>query len=66
MSQPNADYHVLRSWLALKKHQHDRAIAEAEQGLELNPNDVEALEALAEALAAMGVAAVIAQRSHSG
>ena len=50
MSEPNADYHVLRSWLALKKHQHDRAIAEAEQALELNPNDVEAMEALAEAL----------------
>jgi adenylate cyclase len=50
MSEPNADYHVLRSWLALKKHQHDRAIAEAERALELNPNDVEALEALAEAL----------------
>jgi TolB-like protein/thioredoxin-like negative regulator of GroEL len=50
MSEPNADYHVLRSWLALRKHQHDRAIAEAERALELNPNDVEALEALAEAL----------------
>ena len=50
MSKPNADYHVLRSWLALKKHQHDRAIAHAEQALELNPNDAEAMEALAEAL----------------
>jgi TolB-like protein/tetratricopeptide (TPR) repeat protein len=50
MSQPNADYHVLRSWLALRMHQHDRAIAEAEQALELNPNDAEAMEALAEAL----------------
>jgi Tfp pilus assembly protein PilF len=49
MSHPNADYHILRSWLALKKHQHDRAIAEAEQALELNPNNPEALEALAEA-----------------
>jgi len=49
-AQPNADFHVLRSWLALKKHQHDRAIAEAESALELNPNDAEALEALAEAL----------------
>jgi TolB-like protein/Flp pilus assembly protein TadD len=50
MAQPNADYHVLRSWFALKKHQHDRAIGEAEQALELNPNDADALEALAEAL----------------
>ncbi len=50
MSRPNADYHVLRSWLALRKHQHDRAIGEAEEALELNPNDVEAMEALAEAL----------------
>jgi TolB-like protein/DNA-binding SARP family transcriptional activator len=50
MARPNADFHVLRSWLALKKHQHDRAIAEAERALELRPNDAEALEALAEAL----------------
>ncbi len=50
MSKPNADYHVLRSWLALKKHQHDRAIDDAEQALELTPNDAEAMEALAEAL----------------
>jgi TolB-like protein/class 3 adenylate cyclase/Flp pilus assembly protein TadD len=49
-AQSNADYHVLRSWFALRKHQHDRAIAEAEQALELNPNDAEAMEALAEAL----------------
>ncbi len=50
MAEPNADFHVLRSWLALKKRQHDRAIAEAEQALELSPNDADALEALAEAL----------------
>jgi adenylate cyclase len=50
MTQPNADFHVLRSWLALRKHQHDRAIAEAKQALKLNPNDADALEALAEAL----------------
>jgi tetratricopeptide (TPR) repeat protein len=50
MSEPNADYYVLRSWLALRKHLHDRAIAEAEKALELNPNDAEAMEALAEAL----------------
>jgi TolB-like protein len=47
--QPSADVHVVRSWLALKKHQHDRAIAEAEQALEFSPNDVDALEALAKA-----------------
>jgi TolB-like protein/class 3 adenylate cyclase/Flp pilus assembly protein TadD len=47
--QPNADVHVVRSWLALKRHQHKRAIAEAELALELNPNDVEALETLAKA-----------------
>jgi TolB-like protein/cytochrome c-type biogenesis protein CcmH/NrfG len=47
--QPNADVHVVRSWLALNKHQHKRAIAEAELALELSPNDVDALEALAKA-----------------
>jgi hypothetical protein len=47
--QPNADVHVVRSWLALKRHQHKRAIAEAEQALELNPNNIDALEALAKA-----------------
>lgn len=50
MAQPNADFHVLHSWLALNKHQHDRAIIEAKQALKLNPNDADALEALAEAL----------------
>ncbi len=50
MAQPNADFHVLRSWLALKKRQHDRAIAEAKRALELSPNDADALEAMAEAL----------------
>jgi tetratricopeptide (TPR) repeat protein len=47
--QPNADVHVVRSWLAVKRHQHKRAIAEAERALELGPNDVDALEALAKA-----------------
>jgi tetratricopeptide (TPR) repeat protein len=47
--QPNADVHVVRSWLAVKRHQHKRAVAEAEQALELNPSDVDALEALAKA-----------------
>jgi TolB-like protein/Flp pilus assembly protein TadD len=46
---PTADLHVVRSWLALNKHQHEVAIAEAEQALELNPNDVDALEAIARA-----------------
>ncbi len=50
MARPSADARVLHSWLALRKHQHDRAIAEAEAALALNPNDAEALEALAEAL----------------
>jgi TolB-like protein/Flp pilus assembly protein TadD len=49
-AQPNADIHVLRSWLALKKHQHRRAVTEARQALVLKPNDADALEALAEAL----------------
>jgi TolB-like protein len=47
--QPNSDFHVVRSWLALNKHQHKRAIAEAELALELSPNDVDALEAIAKA-----------------
>ncbi len=47
LGQSNADVHVVSSWLALKRHQLKRAIAEAEQALKLNPNDVDALEALA-------------------
>jgi tetratricopeptide (TPR) repeat protein len=47
--QPNADVYVVRSRLALNKHQHKRAIAEAERALEFSPNDVDALEALARA-----------------
>jgi tetratricopeptide (TPR) repeat protein len=50
MARPSADARVLHSWLALRKHQHKRAISEAEAALALNPNDAEALEALAEAL----------------
>jgi TolB-like protein/DNA-binding SARP family transcriptional activator len=50
MARPNADVHVLRSWLALNKHQYEQAIMEARRALDLNPNDAEALEALAEAL----------------
>lgn len=54
MAEPNADHHVLRSWLALRKHQHTQAVAEAERALELNPNDPDALEALSEALILAG------------
>lgn len=50
MAQPNADFHVLRSWLASNKRQHDRAIAEAERALALSPNGADALEAMAAAL----------------
>ncbi len=49
LAQPNSDVHVVRSWIALNRHQHKRAIAEAERAHELNPNDVDALEALAKA-----------------
>ena len=49
-NRPLADIHVVRSWLALNKHQKKRAIVEAERALVLNPNDVDALEALALAL----------------
>ena len=50
MKRPSSDNHLVRSWLALTKLQYDRAIAEAEQALELGPNNNEAFEALAEAL----------------
>ncbi|MCH8883835.1 MAG: hypothetical protein IIA41_10105, partial [SAR324 cluster bacterium] len=39
----------MRAWLALGRYQHSRAIAEAKRALELSPNDVDALEALARA-----------------
>ncbi len=45
----STDFHVVRSWLALNRHQHERAILEAERALEISPNDVDALEALARA-----------------
>ena len=48
--QFDADLHVLRSWLALLRRQHQEAIAEARRALELRPNDADALEALADAL----------------
>jgi hypothetical protein len=50
ISGSNVDYHLLRSWVALRKYQHERAIDEARLALELSPNDSEALEALAKAL----------------
>lgn len=50
VTTPNADYHVLRSWLALRKHQQRRAVEEAEKAVRLGPNDVDAMEALGEAL----------------
>jgi TolB-like protein len=49
-ARPTTDYYVLRSWLALRKHQHDLAVAEARRALEMSPNEADALEALAEAL----------------
>ena len=45
-----ADAHVVRSQMALHKHQLDVALREAEQALALNPNDVDALKAKASAL----------------
>jgi TolB-like protein len=45
-----ADAHVIRSQMALNKHQIGEALREAEQALKLNPNDVEALKAKAGAL----------------
>jgi len=47
---PLADVHIVRSWLALNKYQKKRAIIEAEQALDLAPNNVDAMEALARAL----------------
>jgi tetratricopeptide (TPR) repeat protein len=47
---PLADIHVVRSWLALNKYQNRRAIFEAERAIKLDPNNVDAIEALALAL----------------
>ena len=47
--RPDAERHVVRSWLALRKHQHDHATAEARLGAQLDPNNADAMEALAEA-----------------
>ncbi len=46
---PNADRFVAISWLALRKHQHERAISAAQRALDLQPNSAEAMEALAQA-----------------
>ncbi len=46
-AMPLADIHIVRSWLALNKYQKERAIFEAERALELDPNSVDAMEALA-------------------
>ncbi len=45
-----SDVHVVRAWLAIPKHQLDVAVMEAERALELSPNEVDALEAMSEAL----------------
>jgi len=44
-----ADVYVVRSWLALRKYQQEQAVSEAQRALDLSPNDVDALEALARA-----------------
>jgi len=44
------DAHVVRSRMALYKHQVDIALQEAERAIDLSSNDVEALKAKAEAL----------------
>ncbi len=44
------DYFIVRSRLALKKHQSDGAVSEARRALDLSSNDAEAMEVLAEAL----------------
>jgi len=46
---PLADVHVVRSMLALNKYQKARAISQAERALELDPNSIDAMEALARA-----------------
>lgn len=48
-SIPLADAHVVRSWLALNKYQRKRAIFHAERALELDLNNLDAMEALARA-----------------
>jgi TolB-like protein/tetratricopeptide (TPR) repeat protein len=45
-----ADAHVVRAWMALRKHQVGVALREAERALDLSANDVDALKAKAKAL----------------
>jgi TolB-like protein len=45
-----ADAHVLRSWIALEKHQIEVALREAERALGFNTNSVDALKVKARAL----------------
>jgi TolB-like protein/class 3 adenylate cyclase len=45
-----ADAHVVRSQMALYKHQPEVALQEAERALQLSPDDVDALKAKAESL----------------
>ena len=49
-AEPNVDYFITLSMLALKRRQPERAIAEARMALTLCPNHVEAMNVLAEAL----------------
>ena len=51
------DVHVIRSLLARNKHQIDVAVDEGRQALAQGPNDLDALEALAEALIFAGMPA---------
>lgn len=49
-SRPDKDHYLIRSRLALKGYQSDRAVALANRALNLSSNDAEVMEALAEAL----------------
>jgi TolB-like protein/class 3 adenylate cyclase len=52
--KPDEDYFIVRSRLALKRHYPEQAIVEAKRALELDSNNAEAMEALAEALVYAG------------
>ncbi len=58
-ANPDKDYFIVRSRLALRRHQPDSAIAEARRALDISSNDAEAMEALSEAL-------IFAGRSREG
>jgi TolB-like protein/Flp pilus assembly protein TadD len=53
-AEGGSDVHVVRSLLARNKHQIDVALDEARQALAQGPNDLDALEALAEVLVFAG------------